>query len=198
MLWVTSVIAAFGYSKFKTRLIRQRQPEFLPDASWRVLAEAGPMRVRFMGVCEAGYEVSAPMALDAHVALRPGDSVYVEAPGKNAAVLFKSYVIGRNAERHTLIIQPTTDFKVRNRRDEPRAKWEDGLSARMNGESAVVINLSSSGAKVKTRAEVSAGDWVKVDLPDRPQEFACVLEVLPDSMDGIAASSVRLVFAEPQ
>ncbi len=198
LLWLTSVAVAFGLTKFSIALRRPRTPEFLQNASWRIRTERGAMRVRFLATTAKGYEVSAPLSQDAHVALRPGDQVYVEAPGPGVAILFRTHVIGRNLETHTFLLQPAEETRVQNRRDEARLPSEADNFVRVNGELSQLLNLSPGGAKLRTQASVSAGDWVTVDLPDQAPQYACVLEVLPDTLNGRPASGVRLMFTDPR
>lgn len=196
-LWVTSVAIAY----LGTRLLRRRTPKvppFMVDASWKLRTQEGVLRVRYLGRTARGYQITAPLSMNSHVALRPGDRVHVEAPGAGVSITFRSYIIGRDLDSHTLIVQETEDFVIRNHRDDPRIRFSEGEPAKLNGQPSVLMDLSQSGAKLRTRAQVSTGDWVRLDLPDQEEQFACVLEVLPDTLDGRPAHGVRLVFAEPK
>ncbi len=197
LLWIASVALAFGLTRFNFARRRPRAPEFLPNASWRIRTDRGAMRVRFLGSTEKGYEISAPLSDGAHVPLRPGDQVYVEAPGPGGAILFRTYIIGRSLESHTLLLQPADETQVQNRREEVRLPYKDEY-VKVNGEPSLLLNLSPGGAKLRTQASVAAGDWVTVDLPDQAPQYACVLEVLPDTLNGRPASGVRLIFSDPR
>lgn len=189
-LWTASVGIAFLLTKR-----RRVDPIFLPNAFWKLQTPQGTMRARFVGESRQGYRIEAPMAKGSFVPLRPGDAVYVEAPGIGSAMTFKTQIVGRDTQDHTLTLRLVANPITHNRRDDARLKGEETIM--VNGVPSQLVDLSSSGAKVVTVADLAPGDLVRLARKGDESRLGWVLEVLPDTLDGRLASRVRLIFAEP-
>lgn len=197
-LWVGSVLMAYALTRVRTRKNAPKRPELVPGSTWVLRSPSGVHRARFLAEMPNGYLITAPMELDAYVPYRPGDRLHIEATGEMEAVVFRTEVAERDMTDHTLLLAFPLDYFVRNRRESGRLVFEEGERTRLNGQPALLMDLSEGGARVRTRLEVAAGEWVRVEVPEKGEQFACVLESQPDAMDGRPASLVRLIFADPQ
>ncbi len=197
LLWVGSVAIAYTWTRLTKAKRQSSQPSVRPGSSWKLLARSGVYRVRFIETSELGYIVSAPLQGDSYVPLRPGDSVHVDAGCDEKVIRFRTAVMKRNDDDHTLLLAIPANFKEEERRSARRQQYDQGWFSRLNGEPAVLLDLGEGGARIRTQACVQTGDWVTLALPEKDDQYACVLEVQPDSLNGRPASAVRVIFAEP-
>lgn len=188
-LWTLSVGIAYA-------IVRRRKadPIFMPSQFWRLRTEHGSLRARFIGESGSGYLIEAPMSNGAYVPLRPGEPVYVEAPGMGTAMTFHAKVVDRDKSLRTLTLKRVSNPITHNRREDVRVRADEAV--RVNGVPSILLDSSEGGAKVITGADLAAGDLVRLEDSDTART-AWVLEVLPDTLKGRLASRARLIFTEP-
>lgn len=198
-LWLLGIfLASFGIAYILTgKKPKANQLPTLPEGTfWRLRTSSGLYRVRFIQRQGQELIVDAPLDKNAYVPLRVGESLQVEAPAFGGCVAFRTEVVSRGAESKQLHLAIPSQVLNQNRRQHPRECFPETAFSRLNGEPSALINISMGGARVISRAEVSVGDWIRLETLD-DEKIGCVLEVLPDSLDGRRANNLRLVFAEP-
>ena len=200
-IWIVGAFAlsmSLGYLFTQLAQRRSRPIAFQPGRKIRLACEQGVFSVRIDSQKNRVLWLDAPLQANSHVPLRVGTKVYLEIPMETGVAKFRTEVTERESQSHTLKVEIPADVLREERRTEERHYFPDGLVTRLNSRPAIVNNLSSGGACILSREEVSAGDWVILDLPDEPERYACVLESRPDALDGRLASKIRVVFADPR
>lgn len=162
----------------------------------RIRGPRGVYRSRFEGQTVRGWMFSAPLQRGSHVPLRVGDLVVVECPYPNGVALYRAPVLERMRDPHMVVLAAPRELRVRDRRLSRRSTKLAGVSVRMNGHDARIVNLSAGGVRLRTRAQgLAVGDRVKVDLPGRSGEawgFVLACETVFEL--GQSEQDVRVVF----
>src|SRR5207244_4268300 len=114
-----------------------------PNAPVRFRSYSGIYRSRFVGTCSGNWSFDAPLHRGHFVPLRLGEEVVIEAPGDDALLLFRSKVIGRDAENHRFLLSKPTGMEKKDRRATRRSTAIAGRSAALDGRQAVLCNLSA-------------------------------------------------------
>lgn len=199
LLWVVSVLAGWAWMRSRQRTKRPVLPELLRGADWKIIAGSGVYRVKYLGRLGGGFLVTAPTHQNAHVPLRPGETVTVEAPAKDLFAWFRATIIERDGEAKQLLIEFPQEAVVHNRREAARKIYLPPRAVQLNQEPAILLDEGPGGAKLISVAPLAAGDPVRLDDPESAGEgrYGYVLEVLPDALDGRPASRVRVIFADP-
>jgi len=196
LIGIFSVSIALAYAFTRAKSNPTQLPSLPEGTFWKLRTASGIYRVRYIHRGNGDLVVDAPLEKNAFVPLRVGESLQVEAPAFGGCVAFRTEVVARDADTKQLRLAIPTQVLNQNRREHPREVFPETAFSRINGEPSALINISMGGARVISRAEVSVGDWIRLETLD-DEKMGCVLEVLPDSLDGRRANNLRLVFAEP-
>lgn len=195
MLFVTSAAVAYVITLMGQRR-REALPSMAPNTSLRLVGPGGVYRCHFLRLDRDALVVSAPLYRDHYVPVRPEEKLMVQAPVPDGLMTFRTHVLSRDAGDHTLRLARPEQFRLVDRRAEPRSVGVAGRSAVVNGSGAELVNLSAGGARVKTPLAVRAGERLEVRLG----EGACygwALESVPDTLGTLPARSVRVRFETP-
>lgn len=170
-----------------TLYLRTRLDPSIGD-TLRVRAASGMYRSRLLGLGRSSWTLSAPLQRDAFVPIRIGEELVIESASRQGALLFRSQVVARDPETHSLHIQRPERIHLVERRGHRRFPELEGAAVQLEGESATLMDISEGGARLHTSTKAHRGDRVRLDLPSGDSVFAWVL-----STDGCEA---RLRFEE--
>jgi hypothetical protein len=190
--------ASFGAAYAWTAL--RRKPAMAPQINTVVRFRSGAAVYRsvFLGETKGGWLLSAPLQRDHHVPVRVGEELRCEIVTAQGIRHFRSEVLERSSEPWRLLIRRPGKVELRERRDTPRRKDLSGLRADIDGETAVLVDLSDLGARVASAHAPIKGERLRVDLPWLIQpQFAYVLDVTAPSSTEQRGVEVRLRFEEP-
>lgn len=140
--------------------------------------------------------VSAPLHRDHFVPVRPEEKLMVQLPVPDGLVTFRTYVVSRDSDDHTLRLAKPTHYRLVDRRAELRSTQVAGQAAVVNGSGAELVNLSAGGARVRTPLSLRAGERVEVKIGEGAC-FGWALESIPDVLGTLPARSVRVRFESP-
>jgi hypothetical protein len=129
--------------------------------------------------------------------MRNGECLVGESPVLGGVLLFSTRVLGRDASNHQLEEAVPDDLRRVERRVEPRdCRFRDEKSS-LNGEMAVLLDVSPNGARVISTSNACAGDSVTLQLPgELGLVRGWVLSTLPDSLGSKRASQIRVLFVD--
>jgi hypothetical protein len=194
LCFASAMVVSFTWTTYRDRRKRLVMPE---GTMLRLRCRHGVYRSKVLAETSTGWEISAPLQRDHHVALRPGESLVVQAAIEGGAVMFKSEITGRLCDSHALVIRKPSEFSRIERRTERRVASKLRRDAYLEGEAARVLDISQLGARIATRAPVSRGERVKLSICGRPEPmFGWVLETVPGSELGYDSAEVRVRFEE--
>lgn len=181
---------------------RKRRPMTLvpiaENCRVRMVGPGGTYRCYFVRRTKSGLVFSAPLQRDRYVPVKVGDALMVQAPLADGLVTFRSHVSDRNAETHEFTLAMPERIREVDRRSEPRDAQYSGTIVRVNDESASLINLSGSGARIVTNAVIHPGDNIYLDLPSElGTVHGWALECLPTNAGSRVAQEIRIRFEEP-
>lgn len=179
-------------------LVKARKPRFpeIPDGAKVTLRGVnGTQRTRLVGVVSSGVVIQAPLEDDRYVPIRVGESIRVEIPLEEALLRFRTDVTERDSETHLITLAIPSSFVLSDRREKVRRNFSEEQPARLNGEPALLLDLSENGACVVAAAELAVGDLTRLEVEGRTERYGCVLEVTPDILDGRFATRARLLFS---
>ena len=187
-----SVLLAFAFTRRKSPTDIRK---CLQLTSLTLRGTGGVYRSRISKIDSETFTIDAPLSQNVYLPLRVGESLRCEAGFDNQVAIFRAEIVSRCGETHTFQLKPTTAISHVNRRIEARNHLDQWLPCKLDGQPAVLIDFSNSGAKVITRQEYSAGDLLRIEIPlhDEPI-IACVLEVKLDQLEGRLASQLRLAY----
>lgn len=164
----------------------------------RLVGPGGAYRCHYLGNRDEHMALSSPIQADRYVPIRVGERIYVQAPGKNCMVSFRTSVVARDIEAHELIVETPDFVRKSERRSENRMTRLAGEDALVEGELAMIVNLSAAGACLIMSRRPAAGDRLHVVLPSSQLDsVAWALEATPDVLDGKTGYRVRMAFEEP-
>src|SRR5688572_24699222 len=86
-------------------IARAKRPRVEPGAVLRLRCTSGVHRSTLVRASAEGWTVSAPLQRDRHVPIRTGESLLVEGSDSNGTYLFRTNVIDRDAESHSLLLR---------------------------------------------------------------------------------------------
>lgn len=198
-VFLTSFFIAYGLTvgqvALRCRKVRLIAP--VENALIRIRCREGVLRSYMIDPGRKGWVISCPIKGNSHVPMRHGELLVAESPVPGGVLMFSTQVIARDRVNHQLTIAVPTDLRRVERRVESRDLRFSGQPALLNGEKAVLIDLSPSGARVVAATNVCAGDHVMVELPSRlGVARGWVLSVVPDSLGSRQASQVRILFTD--
>lgn len=177
---------------------RGSPPALEPGSILHLRAATGIYRTRLQRAAPRGWIIDAPLHQNQYVPLRPGETIYVDAPVPDGVLRFKSTVEAREADPHRFLITIPRHVQRVERREEPRDRSLAGTPAAIGSHAAEIIDLSRRGAALATKAMLSAGDAVRIAVPAFGVEAdAYVLSVWPGMFAGRVGTHVRVCFEEP-
>lgn len=185
----TSFLVAWAF------LRRNDKPMSLrPGAVFRLRCQEGIHRATLVEETSRGWLLGAPLQRDSYVPIRVGEKMLVEATDENGAFLFRTEVLEREVTGHRLLIARPKRLSRIERRGERRRR-EVALDAMLDGEEGKVVDLSRFGARIATRASLTRGERVRLDVDGASGPmYGWVLEAMPGSDLGYNSSEVRVRF----
>ena len=203
MEWITAMAAAgavAGLGFWASTAQRPRSKSLtLPEGQRiRLLTPNGTYHCRVVGGTGARLTVSAPLSGNAHVPLRPGTHVVVQAPTPTGVLSFASTVCDRNTDPASLVLQGPTKLRVVERRESRRFRAMAGELGSLDGETVLVLDCSVLGACLLCRNRPAPGELVVLGLASIAHpRMGWVLDSVPDTWDGRPAYRTRIRLAEP-
>lgn len=194
LLFVASFAVSYAWAAFRRRTISA------PRVNTVIRFRSGTAMYRsvFLGETKQGWLLSAPLQHDHHVPVRVGEDLKCEIITSKGVSCFRSQVLERTSEPWRLLVRRPDRFALRERRDSRRRSDLAGLKAGIDGNPAVLVDLSDLGARVCSAHAPARGERLRVDLPWLIQpQFAYVLEVAPPASTEQRGVEVRLRFEEP-
>lgn len=175
-----------------------RALDVAPGTSLRLVVPGGAYRSRIQACEGETVRVDAPLHQDTYVPLRVGQTVVGQIGDLDSVLTFRTEVVARDPQDHSLILAQPRFLRRGNRRCEPRLIGVQREPASLDGERAEILDLSANGARVVTTANVQPGDRVRLDVPhsDGPA-FGWALQCRTETMEGRMAREVRIQFEEP-
>lgn len=171
----------------------------LPEnAPARLVGVNGVYRCHYQRTTPTGLVFSAPLQQDRYVPIRPGEKLLVQVPSPDGALTFRTQVALRDAETHELVLEHPAYVRRVDRRSESRDSRCRGTMALVNGDEAVLWDLSAGGAKVLTPTAITPGESVSVKLPEGLGEaHGWALDSRTEAVDGALLKAVRIQFEQP-
>ncbi|MBS1709594.1 MAG: flagellar brake domain-containing protein [Armatimonadetes bacterium] len=164
----------------------------------RLVGPQGVYRCYYLSTEKEGLVFSAPLQRDAYVPVRVGETFMAQIPTSDGVLTFRTEVVSRDAATHQFTVAHPSHVRRIERRSELRETVFDGIEAVLNGEPAVLCDLSKSGAKFVTHCDVTAGEEVTITLPDGKGTFeGWALESIPGAWGSAIGRIVRVRFSEP-
>jgi c-di-GMP-binding flagellar brake protein YcgR len=173
VFFLIAFCASFFVGYAYLRFARRRSLD--TNAVLHIRAGSGMYRSRLVAIGRAAWEISAPLQRDSYVPLRVGEDLVIESPAKAGVLIFRSEVVARNLESHSLKIRAPKRLHHLDRRELKRWPHLAGESVKVEGEEGRLIDISQGGARLETEADLSRGERVRVDLPWADSVFAWVL-----------------------
>jgi hypothetical protein len=161
--FVVAACSAWLYVKTIRHLRDRLDPEI--GSILRIRAASGVYRSHMMELGRSVWAMSAPLQRDNHVPLRVGEELVIEAASQGGALLFRSKVVARQSNPHTILIERPEKIHRVDRRDHKRWPQLAGAKVRLEGQPAELLDLSESGARLQTASRQYKGERVRLDLP---------------------------------
>lgn len=187
-----------SYAWFAWR--RRKRPALSPEVNTTVRFRSGGAMYRssFLRETTKGWLLSAPIQREHYVPIRVGEEIKAEIATPKGVLFFRSEVLERTTHPWRLLIRAPDHFELRERRSHPRRRDLEGLRADIDGHAAVLMDLSTLGARVTSTVCGERGERIRVDLPWLAAPcFAYVVEVAPPRDPQSTGIEMRLRFEEP-
>lgn len=201
---VASVVLFFGGSLLVSYVIasyfsdRKHRVEIAEGTAVRLVGPGGAYRCHFMGFRDELLVFSSPIQADRYVPIRAGEKVYIQAPGKDCMLSFRTTVMERDNDAHELVLAAPDYVRRNERRTEERLKTLAGEDALIDGELAQIVDVSVAGACLLSRRRPEPGERMRVLLPSSGIDaFGWALESTPSEMGTHQGYKVRIQFTEP-
>lgn len=192
--------ASWAVASFRNSRPRQAEQlrEIPENAKLRLIAPGGSYRSRFISLGSEGLVVSAPLQQSHFVPLHESEKIVVQIPLADGILTFHTDICERRNEGHELVLRAPERVRKSDRRSEPRyTKWA-GLHAAINGRKSEIVDLSAGGARIYTDQPISAGDHIRVSLPEGLGEaWGWALETIPASRHAVRGAELRIQFEAP-
>lgn len=174
-------------SKGKASLLKAGMP-------LRLVGPGGVSRSTLHAVRRASLEITPPLTLDRDWRPESGQRLMVQCPAEDGLISFTTHISEVKLEGLIVVKKPEYLRRI-ERRSEPRSSLCFGRPIQINGQPAVLVNLSAGGAKVMAQSPIRPGDELDLVLPDGMGEAeGWALEAEPMDSD---EWSVRIRFDHP-
>jgi hypothetical protein len=188
IVFASSVGAGYVITSIKVRRVKLPLP--LPGASLQVRTGTSIYRSRFQEANPMGWIIGAPLSRDSHVPIRVGEILTIWAPTSEGLRQFESEVLLRDCATHELTIAKPLKMTAVERRQSTRRRTR--LQAFIDGEQAVLVDISQGGARLFCEKPICKGERVSLTLPGKEPVFGWALDAR-----GGPQREVRLRFEEP-
>lgn len=122
-------------------------------------------RSRVLRDTSDGIEVEAPIQRDHYVPIRIGEALVVEATCPGGVIHFRSKVMSRSQEDHSLVMERPSAFYKTERRQESRMDGAGLEGVCLEGKLTQVLDVSTLGVRLVSPVHVDRGERVRVDFP---------------------------------
>ena len=171
------------------RLFERLTPP-LSNASIQLRRGIELLHSRFIREDDAGWVITLPTYRDQVVSLGSGDHLTVWAAAANGLRRYETVVLETSNDK-VLLAKPKRAHRA-ERRQYARITNFINPSAKVDGQNAMLLDLSSLGARILSEAVIRKGERVKLQITDQ----SCFGWVL-DSRGGASGSILRIRFEEP-
>jgi hypothetical protein len=167
-------------------------------APLKIRANLAVYRSRLLSAGSKEWAFDAPLQRDAYVPLPVGESLTVESGTPKGLIRFKTTIVGRDPRAHSLLVEPPRDVLLVERRAERRKVLGDPEPAEVDGNPAILLDLSEGGAKVWVQGPIARGERLSVGIIGLSEPiYAWALEAWPAPMRGDRGMAARLRFEDP-
>jgi hypothetical protein len=161
------LLLSFGVAFALTALRRRTQ---LPDppppnARMRIRTPHGVYRSRFLGADERGWAFAAPLCRDRYVPIRPDEPLVIEVTCDGGVQIFRTVLLERCGDTHTMLVRPPDEVHRRDRRDETRAICDPAIPVQVERSGADLLDVSPLGARIACSDRFRPGERVHIRLP---------------------------------
>lgn len=172
--------------------------ELAPHTKARLVGPKGVYRCYYVATEREGLVFSAPLQRDHYVPVQVGEPYMAQVPTTDGVLTFRTEVVSRDPVTHQFTVAHPSAVRRVERRAELRETVFDGIEAQINDEPAVLCDLSANGAKLVTQCDITAGESVRLVLPDgRGVCDGWALESIPGAWGSAVGRIVRVRFSEP-
>lgn len=189
---IAALFAASGGLGYALTRPSKRPSSAAPElcAKVRIRLPGGMARATLVAKGPFGWVLGPVIQREGSGSPLAGDAIIVEVPTPKGVTLFRSRI--QTVEGAKITVDPPERAFERDRRQNPRRCDLDGVSAAVDGVSAVLVDLSTHGAKVAGTIKAEEGERVELRIGGSIR--ACwVLESMAEAGRLIA----RLRFEEP-
>jgi hypothetical protein len=208
MVEVVKLIASFvlffggsllvSYGLFSLLSARRNRLDIAEGTAVRLVGPGGAYRCHYLGRDGEDLLFTSPLQADRYVPIRVGEKLFVQVPGVDCMLSFRSTVVKRDGSSHELVLSNPDYVRRTERRSEPRLTKFAGEDALFDGEPASIVDLSAAGACLLSRRRPDPGQRVRVVLPaSQLDTVGWALEASPASIGTHQGYKVRVQFTEP-
>lgn len=136
----------------------------LPTKGSRVLLRCNgeAYLCRFLSARTESWQLSAPKKKGIRVPLHVGDSLIIEVGTPFGVAKCEAKLVDRDADRDTIHCSKPSLRSIEERRGSERSLGP--IPSNLNGIKATVLDVSETGARVTSLADISVGDAVTLEL----------------------------------
>jgi len=168
-----ALLVSWLYVRFGRLLRERRDPS--PGSILRLRASGGVYRSQILALGADAWRISAPLQRDCFVPLRQGEDVVIEAACEGGALVFRTQILDRCLDDHTLLVgRPATIHRI-ERREHPRWREFAGEKLDIEGCAGRIIDLAAGGARIQSVYRACKGERVKLDMPWKETLYGWVL-----------------------
>jgi c-di-GMP-binding flagellar brake protein YcgR len=176
----------------KSALSARQKRTPVENARVRFKTGSAVYRSRLISHDDKQWIFAAPMQRDSYIPVPVGEDCVCEVVARGGVLIFTSKVVARQSQEGRIVIEAPVNAKLKNRRDDTR-RIDLPMTVQVGSHDGEVIDVSTTGAKVKLNGFQKEGQTVRVDLPDGESRAGTVIESTHDSV----GSTVRISFDRP-
>jgi hypothetical protein len=142
-------------------LRRSDAPKPVRNAPVRVRIGGARYASQFIGLRSGGWALTMPSGRDMLRPIVPGEPAQIEVSHARGLMVMETIVRGNAG---VLLVDAPRKWRVEDRRCTPRNVEVGHVSARLDGDRVSLVDLSTCGAKLKSREARLPGERVKIEI----------------------------------
>lgn len=156
-----STLLGFAFVKF----FRGKQaPVPKTNAIFRISSLGTVYRSQFIGERPDGWAFTPPIQRDNHVPIKVGEPVVLETVVDHGVAVYRATLKSRSNSPAMIIVEKPTFWRIEDRRDSVRIAEVGHMTAKLDGDTVGLLDMSACGARIRSQARHEAGQRVTLEV----------------------------------
>ncbi|MCC7230425.1 MAG: hypothetical protein IT203_08510 [Fimbriimonadaceae bacterium] len=134
------------------------------NAIFRISSLGTVYRSQFIGERPEGWAFTPPIQRDNHVPIKVGEPMVLETVVDQGVAVYRATLKARSHSPSMIIVERPSFWRVEDRRDSVRIADVGHMTAKLDGDTVGLLDMSACGARIRSQARHEAGKRVKLEV----------------------------------